>query len=222
MAGEVLAGLSAVKAAFDLAKGLKDINDATTRNAAVIELQEQILTAQAAQSSLIERIRELEKEVTRLEAWETEKQRYTLTEVGTGAFALVVRPSMQGTEPTHCICADCYERSEKSILQMVGNAYGSVTLRCPRCKTDVRALEDHPDYPLKRVHAPDPKERARAGLEVCVICGTGRLAVVAVGPHPIFGDMGIQERTLKCDNAACAHSEKRQHDPSNLLGGRSR
>jgi hypothetical protein len=40
MAAELIAGLGAIKTAFDLAKGLKDIDDATRRNAAVIELQE--------------------------------------------------------------------------------------------------------------------------------------------------------------------------------------
>jgi len=35
---------------FDIAKGLKDIDDAARRNAAVIELQERILSAQQSQS----------------------------------------------------------------------------------------------------------------------------------------------------------------------------
>ena len=52
MVGEVFAGFSAIKSAFDIAKGLKDINDATRRNAAVIELQEKILAAQQEHSEL--------------------------------------------------------------------------------------------------------------------------------------------------------------------------
>jgi hypothetical protein len=59
MVAEVFAGLSAIKTAFDIAKGLKDIDDATRRNAAVIELQEKILFAQAAQLELVETIGEL-------------------------------------------------------------------------------------------------------------------------------------------------------------------
>jgi hypothetical protein len=51
------AGLSAIKTAFDLAKGLKDIDDATRRNAAVIELQEKSLSAQSAQSALVENLK---------------------------------------------------------------------------------------------------------------------------------------------------------------------
>ena len=57
MVAEIYAGLSAFKAMFDMAKGLKDINDAAIRNGAVIELQEQILSAQQQQSELIERVR---------------------------------------------------------------------------------------------------------------------------------------------------------------------
>jgi hypothetical protein len=41
MVGEIFGGISAVKAAFDIAKGLKDIHDAALRNEAIINLQEQ-------------------------------------------------------------------------------------------------------------------------------------------------------------------------------------
>jgi hypothetical protein len=63
----------ALKTAFDMAKGLKDIDNAVSRNAAVIELQENILAAQQAQAALIKRIDDLEKEVAGFEAWEREK-----------------------------------------------------------------------------------------------------------------------------------------------------
>src|SRR5215831_2322334 len=58
MVGELIAGLGAFKTMFDIAKGLKDINDAATRNAAVIELQEKILIAQAQQAALVEHVGE--------------------------------------------------------------------------------------------------------------------------------------------------------------------
>ncbi len=48
MVSEIFAGLGAFKTMFDIAKGLKDINDAAARNAAVVELQEKILAAQAS------------------------------------------------------------------------------------------------------------------------------------------------------------------------------
>jgi hypothetical protein len=91
MVGEAFAGLSALKTAFDLAKGLKDINDAALRNAAVIELQEKILSAQQTQSALAEQVGELEKEVARLKDWEAEKKRYQLTELGPGIVAFSIK-----------------------------------------------------------------------------------------------------------------------------------
>ena len=45
MVAEVFAGLSAFKTLFDTARSLKDMNDAVVRSAAVIEMQEQILSA---------------------------------------------------------------------------------------------------------------------------------------------------------------------------------
>src|SRR5258708_7911008 len=82
MVAEVFAGFGALKTAFDIAKGLKDIDDAARRNAAIIELQEKILSAEQSQSALIERVHDLEKEVAGFEQWEAEKKRYALTDFG--------------------------------------------------------------------------------------------------------------------------------------------
>ena len=99
MVGEVFAGFSAAKAAFDIAKGLKDLDDRTHRNAAVIELQEQILAAQAEQGAAIERIRDLEKQVADFEKWDAEKKRYELKNVVYACFCLYAeaRDSRQRT-----------------------------------------------------------------------------------------------------------------------------
>lgn len=87
MVAEVFAGLSAIKSAFDIAKGLKDIDDASRRNAAVIELQEKILAAQQAQTTLIETVRELKARVAELETWEAEKERYELDQIAPDSSA---------------------------------------------------------------------------------------------------------------------------------------
>src|SRR6267142_3086027 len=103
MVGELFAGLGAIKTAFDIAKGLKDIDDAARRNAAVIELQEKILTAQQAQSTLIERVHELEREMARLKDWEADKKRYKLAEIAPGIVALTIKEDMRSGEPFHRI-----------------------------------------------------------------------------------------------------------------------
>jgi hypothetical protein len=117
MVAEVFAGLGALKTAFDIAKGLKDIDDAARRNAAVIELQEKILSAQQSQSALIETVGNLENEVARLKAWEADKARYQLTEIGPGMVAFSIKEGMRNGEPFHRICANCCAGGKKSYLQ---------------------------------------------------------------------------------------------------------
>ncbi len=139
MASELLAGLGLFKSMFDAAKGLKDINDAAIRNTAVIELQEKILAAREQQSALAERVRELEEEVARSKTWDTEKQRYSLTQCAPGAFAFVVKRAEARGEPGHALCATCYERGVKSILQTNGELMiARHAWVCPSCRAEVR------------------------------------------------------------------------------------
>jgi Zn finger protein HypA/HybF involved in hydrogenase expression len=134
MLSETIAGLGAVKTAFDLAKALKDMDNAAARNAAVIELQEKILTAQQAQAALVERIGELEKEVADFEKWEADKENYDLKLVYEDTFAYARKPIAGTTTPPHFICASCYEHRKKSILQRADSAH----VFCPECKTKIR------------------------------------------------------------------------------------
>jgi hypothetical protein len=138
MAAEVLAGLGAFKTMFDMAKGLKEMNDAAIRNGAVIELQEQILSAQAAQAALIERVRALEAEVASFEKWEADKQKYELKEIRPGVLVYALKKDAGTGEPTHLICAHCYQQRQKSILHTQGLDVGRAELLvCPRCGTEM-------------------------------------------------------------------------------------
>jgi DNA-directed RNA polymerase subunit M/transcription elongation factor TFIIS len=139
MIAEGMAGLGALKTAFDMAKGLKDIDNAVSRNAAVIELQEKILTAQQAQSALIERVDKLEKEVAGFEAWDAEKNRYQLKDFGGGTFAYELKPAEARGEPMHRICPACYEQRHRSILQFgFRDQMGDEAYDCVVCKTRFR------------------------------------------------------------------------------------
>jgi hypothetical protein len=132
MLGEAAAGIAALKSAFDLAKGLKDIDDATRRNAIVIDLQEQILAAQQAQGELLERLRGAEAKLALSEQWQHEKQRYELKEIYARNFAYGLKKG--DGEPEHFVCATCFPSGKKSILQ----SHGSFYLLCPSCKTMVQ------------------------------------------------------------------------------------
>ena len=97
MVAEVFGGVSALKAALDILKTVKDANDVATRQGIVIKLQEQILSAQAAQFELIEQIGSLKEKVASLEKWETEKQNYELKTLGWNTFAYMLKPEARGS-----------------------------------------------------------------------------------------------------------------------------
>jgi hypothetical protein len=99
MVGEAFAGLSAIKTAFDMAQGLQKIHDAVARDRAVIELQKEILAAQATQSALLDRVGQLEKEIARFETWDREKQRYERKNVGFGAYAYMLKKRNAALNP---------------------------------------------------------------------------------------------------------------------------
>lgn len=113
---ETIAGLGAVKTAFDMAKALQGIHDTVARDRAVIELQKEILVALSAQSALVESEGALKKEVADLKEWGADKQRYKLTELNPGVLAYSLKKGMEDGDPPHNLCTSCYQSGFKSIL----------------------------------------------------------------------------------------------------------
>lgn len=142
MVGEVFAGLSAIKTAFDMAKGLNDIHDATTRDRAIIELQKEILSAQSTQFALVERINTLEKEVAKFETWAAEEQQYELKDLGWGAFAFMLKPEARGAKPPHWVCTNCYGDRRISIIQHTAKRSEGSSYSCPSCGNTIRPSND--------------------------------------------------------------------------------
>ena len=135
MASELIASIGLFKTMMDMARGLKDINDTAIRNGAVIELQEKILSAREAQTVLLERVSDLEKEVAGFEAWERQKNRYQLQKLPPSVFVYTLKPAMAEGEPAHYICAKCYEHRKRSILHGAGKEQGVETFHCQECNS---------------------------------------------------------------------------------------
>jgi hypothetical protein len=152
MVGEIFAGLGAFKTMFDMAKALKDINDTAIRNGAIIDLQEQILSAQQAQTALLGRIDELEKEVGRMKSWEAEKEKYQRTAIRTGVIAYALKEEADSPSPSHYLCANCHGDGVKSYLQSETRYPGRAHVYvCHRCGADLYATgERMPDHGGKR------------------------------------------------------------------------
>jgi len=116
------------------------------------------MEAQAAQAALLHRIRELEEEKTKLEAWTAEKSRYDLHEVSTGVYAYTLKPGMEQGQPFHMLCANCYENGKRAVLQATERLQARRRIHvCPQCKTD---------YAMENVPRPPPgPSRANTGYE---------------------------------------------------------
>lgn len=139
MAAELLAGLSAFKTMFDIAKSMKDMSDAVNRNAAVADLWEQIIAAQTRYTAAIEQVNELETKLGTFEKWEADKKRYQMKDFGGGTIAYELKQSEAGDEPMHRICPNCYQEGHKSILQNTGiTTYKQQLSVCHRCKTEFK------------------------------------------------------------------------------------
>jgi hypothetical protein len=137
--------LSALKTAYDMSKSFLGVRDSVVSQGQIFELQRQILaaqesalSAQAAQTALLEEISGLKKQVAYLEAWDGEKEKYKLTKTAGGPLAYVLKEQAESPEPDHYLCANCFEDHQKSILQPETRHPGrSLVLVCHRCGSDI-------------------------------------------------------------------------------------
>lgn len=136
MVSEIAAGLGALKSAYDLAKGMIDLKNATDINKVIYDIQKQLLEAQSQYSALMSRNKELEDESMQMKNWEADKQRYQLKELPPGIFVCVTKVGMEGSEPTHHICANCYNKNIKSLLHNLGSGNGLTRWKCYECGFD--------------------------------------------------------------------------------------
>lgn len=146
--------ISSIKSASDIAKSILDISKSVDINARVIELQSAILNAQSLaldaqslQSTMIEQISDLKEEMASVKKWESEKKRYALQAVEPGIFTYSLKKDRARSEPPHWICAGCYQKGSKSILQSDGDFLGETHYICSCCNHKVSVKSDvKPNY----------------------------------------------------------------------------
>jgi hypothetical protein len=144
-----MTGVSAISnslnMALNISKAMLGIRDQAMIQEKVVELTSQIIAAQqgaitanSAQSSLLERIRELEEELVKLKTWETEKKRYALRQIWESAFAYMPKAGMEDSEPPHWLCHTCYQQARKSFLTSSSVTGRDSIWSCASCPTTMR------------------------------------------------------------------------------------
>lgn len=128
MAGEITAGIAALRAATEIVGGLIAARDLHKFSGDLIELQNKIISANLGISTLQDQLstlkdqkRDLEDKLRASENWQAELDRYILKDFGEETFAYVLKPGREQGEPRHYLCANCVQKRSKSILQRITN-----------------------------------------------------------------------------------------------------
>jgi hypothetical protein len=137
--------ITSLRSAVEITKAIMDISDANRLHTEVVQLTKEIMSAQScalatqsAQLELLQSKRGLEDELAKLKAWNMEKYRYELQNVGSGAIAYVLKQSMRGTEPIHWICANCFQIGKKRFLNEGHSDLHCVYHKCQECAGKIR------------------------------------------------------------------------------------
>lgn len=135
--GTLGATATGLRAVLDLAK--RPDPDLTEIKSRLVDLMDQLIQVKEAQMMTQNVLLELQQEQARQQRFADEAERYALSETDMGGIVYALKPGHENGEPRHCLCANCFEQGQKSILQRVAHN----TLGCPRCKAQV-----HMDFKL--------------------------------------------------------------------------
>ena len=141
MVAEFSAALTSVKAALDIVNGLNNLRREADIKSAIADLTNALMDAQLKtldayqqQTTLLDRMRELEGEIATFEKWDTEVERYELSDIGNGVVTFVLKEEAESGEISHKLCPDCFEQRTKSYLQIEAHMPGrSEVAVCNRC-----------------------------------------------------------------------------------------
>lgn len=139
-----IAMITGIKTAIDLASAIKTISDDVELKSktsdlynTIIALQTGIMEMQAQNSSLLQENNSLSKKLMKIETWENEKSKYLLREICTQVFVYESKSTDTNTDPNHWLCAQCYNKGVKSILQLrTKNPSGSYYI-CHNCNSEI-------------------------------------------------------------------------------------
>ncbi len=139
----ISSALSSFKSLTDMVRTFVDVKADVAVNDRVLaiqsllfDLQNKLIAANATQTALTDRVRELEEEIRRGKQWAEEKANYALHEAAPGTFVYVHKSVGDGGAGAHWLCANCFENGKKSILQAGGYKASRYIHVCQACKSE--------------------------------------------------------------------------------------
>jgi len=145
MIQELLLASQSVQALGTLLKTAKELANYNEIVAAVSEVNSKLMQAngvalasQEKQSELSKRIIELENEIRELCLWDNELKRYQLKKYSPGIFVYELTPGLENGEPPHMLCANCFSKRQKSLLQIIDESQYNRDCICHNCSSRYR------------------------------------------------------------------------------------
>ena len=102
------------------------------------------------------RMQDLEEELHRRHAFESDLERYQLTKTSQGYFVYRLKEGREDGEPIHHICADCAQKGTKSLL----HSRGKHALWCNSCEKAFQVSHNPANDPIDVIM---DRERHRHG-----------------------------------------------------------
>jgi len=141
MSVEIIGAVQAARTAFGLVKTAIEARDDSKVKAALVDMGERLMDvtmagteAASKLSSATMELHELRQKLRDAEARQQERERYVLTEVAKGAYALRFQTREDDVTPAHYACQVCMDSGHRSVMQ-AGELFGvSPVLLCPRSK----------------------------------------------------------------------------------------
>ena len=130
------------------ARGLIEATVEAKLQAAIIDVQNDIIaaqqsnmSAQAEHAALLDKIRALEAEIVGMKNWSTEAARYEAKVVSDhGVIVYKLKEDEASAEAKHELCPHCFTNGKKSIMQPTPEIAPRVRLRlhkCPSCSLEL-------------------------------------------------------------------------------------
>lgn len=152
MYAEISAAIQSVKTIGEIAKTANSLANHTELVSAVADVNTKLMDAiavalasQERQSELLSRVVQLEKEIAELKNKQTQAERYQLHKFPTSALAYQLKEPFETEEPSHFLCAKCFDTGSHTKLQ----PYSSRRLKCFSCETVIQSEYDPPPSPRR-------------------------------------------------------------------------
>lgn len=148
--------IASTNAATDITKSLLDVKTDAAVNAKAVELtgvllqlQQQLMSAQVEQMALMERVRTLQAELVKAD----DSARYQRHQFPSGDFAYQLKEEHRGEGALFFICSHCHENDGKQITLHEYTDSDVSLLTCPSCKARIRKRPDVPYVPAPNPYA---------------------------------------------------------------------